>query len=93
MSEYYLSGKRSKRNPQTPFLPGSGDTGQNRIFELLHYKPIRRLFQDMVLQILYYVPFRGAFPSLSYFFWGGPGSFLSVAGHNLEKFTVLGLTC
>jgi hypothetical protein len=31
MPEYYLSGKHFKTNPQTPFLPGSGDTGQNRI--------------------------------------------------------------
>jgi len=31
MSEYCSSGKRFKTNPQTPFLPGSGDTGQNRI--------------------------------------------------------------
>jgi hypothetical protein len=34
----------------------------------LYYKPIRRLFQGMVLRILYYLPFRGTFPSLSYFF-------------------------
>ena len=40
-------------------------------FECLYYKLIGRLFQDMVLRIvlriLYYLPFRGTFPSLSYF--------------------------
>ena len=38
----------------------------------------------MVLRILYYLPFRGTFPSLSYFFWGGSGSFLEVADHTLS---------
>lgn len=41
-------------------------------FECLYYKLIGRLFQGMVLRmvlrILYYLPFRGTFPSLSYFF-------------------------
>jgi len=43
-----------------------------RDFECLYYKLIGRLFQGMVLRmvlrILYYLPFRGTFPSLSYFF-------------------------
>ena len=37
-------------------------------FECLCYKLIGCLFQGMVLRILYYLSFRGTFPSLSYFF-------------------------
>ncbi len=50
-------------------------------FECLYYNLISRLFQGMVLRILYYLPFQGTFPSLSYFFRGGSSSFLEVADH------------